>query len=226
VGKALAGGRVLPKTGLSLVNLGRARVVQELRQRLEQVARLRTPALMLGEAGSGFELCARHLHIPNTPWLAPEDTEWLASNPFEPLNEARDGTLFLPEIANLNKAEQKGLVQVLGKLEKFNVRLICAATGPLAAMAEDGRYDSHLYNQLSGLTIRLPSLAEHAEDIPDIATDDAHAARRRERSAAALAHRRRAQRHAQPQLAGKPSGAAERGEDARAHDARQRHHGR
>jgi two-component system nitrogen regulation response regulator NtrX len=170
VGKALAGGRVLPKTGLSLVNLGRARVVQELRQRLEQVARLRTPVLMLGEAGSGFELCARHLHIPNTPWVAPEDTEWLASNPFEPLNEARDGTLFLPDIANLNKAEQKGLAQVLGKLEKFNVRLICAATGPLAAMAEDSRFDSNLYNQLSGLTIRLPSLADHAEDIPDIAT--------------------------------------------------------
>jgi two-component system nitrogen regulation response regulator NtrX len=170
VGKALAGGRVLPKTGLSLVNLGRARVVQELRQRLEQVARLRTPVLMLGEAGSGFELCARHLHIPNTPWVAPEDTEWLASNPFEPLNEARDGTLFLPDIANLNKAEQKGLAQVLGKLEKFNVRMICAATGPLAAMAEDSRFDSNLYNQLSGLTIRLPSLADHAEDIPDIAT--------------------------------------------------------
>jgi DNA-binding NtrC family response regulator len=170
VGKALAGGRVLPKTGLALVNLGRARVVQELRQRLEQVARLRTPVLMLGESGSGFELCARHLHIPNTPWVAPEDTEWLASNPFDPLNEARDGTLFLPDIANLNKAEQKGLVQVLGKLDKFNVRLICAATGPLAAMAEDGRFDANLYNQLSGLTIRLPSLGEHPEDIPDIAT--------------------------------------------------------
>jgi two-component system, NtrC family, nitrogen regulation response regulator NtrX len=170
VGKALAGGRVLPKTGLALVNLGRARVVQELRQRLEQVARLRTPVLMLGESGSGFELCARHLHIPNTPWVAPEDTEWLASNPFDPLNEARDGTLFLPDIANLNKAEQKGLAQVLGKLDKFNVRLICAATGPLAAMAEDGRFDANLYNQLSGLTIRLPALGEHPEDIPDIAT--------------------------------------------------------
>jgi DNA-binding NtrC family response regulator len=169
VGKALAGGRVLPKSGLTLVNLGRARVVQELRQRLEQVARLRTPVLMLGEVGSGFELCARHLHIPNTPWVAPEDTEWLASNPFDPLNEARDGTLFLPDITNLSKAEQKGLAQVLGKLDKFNVRLICAATGPLAAMAEDGRFDSNLYNQLSGLTIRLPGLGEHAEDIPDIA---------------------------------------------------------
>jgi two-component system nitrogen regulation response regulator NtrX len=169
VGKALAGGRVLPKTGLALVNLGRARVIQELRQRLEQVARLRTPVLFLGEAGCGFELCARHLHIPNTPWVAPEETEWLASNPFEPLNEAREGTLFLPDIAGLSKAEQKGLAQVLGKLEKFNVRLICAATGPIAAMAEDGRFDANLYNQLSGLTIRLPALADHPEDIPDIA---------------------------------------------------------
>ena len=169
VGKALAGGRVLPKTGLALVNLGRARVIQELRQRLEQVARLRTPVLFLGEAGCGFELCARHLHITNTPWVAPEETEWLASNPFEPLTEAREGTLFLPEIANLSKAEQKGLSQLLGKLDKFNVRLICSATGPLAAMAEDGRFDANLYNQLSGLTIRLPSLADHAEDIPDIA---------------------------------------------------------
>jgi DNA-binding NtrC family response regulator len=169
VGKALAGGRVLPKTGLALVNLGRARVVQELRQRLEQVARLRTPVLFLGDAGCGFELCARHLHIPNTPWVAPEDTEWLASNPFEPLNEAREGTLFMPEISNLTKPEQKGLALVLGKLDKLNVRLICAATGPLAAMAEDGRFDANLYNQLSGLTIRLPSLADHAEDIPDIA---------------------------------------------------------
>ncbi len=169
VGKALAGGRALPKTGLSLVNLGRARVIQELRQRLEQVARLRTPVLFLGEAGCGFELCARHLHIANTPWVAPEETEWLATNPFDPLNEARDGTLFLPEVANLSKAEQKGLAQVLGKLEKLNVRLICAATGPLAAMAEDGRFDSNLYNQLSGLTIRVPSLTDHAEDIPDIA---------------------------------------------------------
>src|SRR3954454_9201794 len=33
VGKALAGGRVLPKTGLALANLGRARVMQELRAR-------------------------------------------------------------------------------------------------------------------------------------------------------------------------------------------------
>jgi DNA-binding NtrC family response regulator len=68
-----------------------------------------------------------------------------------------------------SKAEQKGLAQLLGKLEKFNVRLVCAATGPLPAMVEDGRFDANLYHQLSGLTIRVPSLGDHAEDIPDIA---------------------------------------------------------
>jgi DNA-binding NtrC family response regulator len=169
VGKALAGGKALPKTGLALVNLGRARVVQELRQRLEQVARLRTPVLLVGEPGCGFELCARHLHLSNTPWVAPEETEWLANNPFEPLAEARDGTLFLPEVSQLGKAEQKGLAQMIGKLEKFNVRLICAATGPLPAMIEDGRFDAGLYHQLAGLTIAVPALSEHAEDIPEIA---------------------------------------------------------
>jgi two-component system nitrogen regulation response regulator NtrX len=169
VGKALAGGKTLPKTGLTLVNLGRARIVQELRQRLDQVSRLRTPVLLTGEPGCGFELCARHLHLANTPWIVAEDTEWLATNPFEPLNEARDGTLFLPDIAPLGKAEQKGLLQLLGKLEKFNVRLICASTAPVSEMAEDGRFEPALYHQLSGLTIRVPALSDHAEDIPDIA---------------------------------------------------------
>jgi two-component system, NtrC family, nitrogen regulation response regulator NtrX len=169
VGKALAGGRVLPKSGLALVNLGRARVMQELRARLDQVARLHTPVLLVGEPGCGFEVCARHLHLANTPWVAAEDTEWLANNPFEPLTEAREGMLFLPEIGLLSKAEQKGLAQLLGKVDKFNVRLVCASTEALPAMAEDGRFDAALYNQLSGLTIRVPSVADHPEDIPDIA---------------------------------------------------------
>src|SRR6185437_380908 len=169
VGKALAGGRVLPKSGLTLANLGRARVIQELRQRLEQVGRLHTPVLLTGEPGCGFEVCARHLHLANTPWVAPDDLEWLATNPFEPLSEAREGMLFLSEISELSKSAQKGLLPLIGKLEKFNVRLVCAATAPLPALVDDGHFDAALYNQLSGLTIRVPSLADHPEDIPDIA---------------------------------------------------------
>jgi DNA-binding NtrC family response regulator len=47
---------------------------------------------------------------------------------------------------------------------------VCATAGPLPALAEDGHFDANLYNQLSGLTIRVPSLSDHPEDIPDIAT--------------------------------------------------------
>src|SRR5882762_9558934 len=59
VGKALAGGRTLPKPGLSFEHLGRARVITELKQRLEQVGRLKVPLLLTGEPGCGFEVIAR-----------------------------------------------------------------------------------------------------------------------------------------------------------------------
>ena len=170
VGKALAGGRAMPRAGLTLAQLGKSRVIQELRQRLDQVARLRMPILLVGERGCGFELAARHLHAPNTPWVAPENHGWLVENPFGPLNEAREGTIHVAEIGALDRAGQKGLAQLVAKLEKFNARLVCSTSEPLAAMASDGRFDPDLFHLISGLTIRVPSLGEHAEDIPDLAT--------------------------------------------------------
>ncbi len=169
VGKALQGGSVLPRPGLSFVHLGRAKVISDLRQRLEQVSRLKTPVLLTGEAGCGFELCAKVLHQRNTPWIAPEDNAWLSDNPFEPLNEARDGILFLREVQTLTRPEQKGLLQLITKLEKFNVRLICAAAPMIGMLVDQDRFESTLYAQLSGLTLRVPPLREHAEDIPDLA---------------------------------------------------------
>ncbi|HRE12735.1 MAG TPA: sigma-54 dependent transcriptional regulator [Usitatibacteraceae bacterium] len=170
VGKALAGGRAVPRAGLSLAQFGKGRVAQELRQRLDQVSRLRTPVLLVGEPGCGFELAARHLHHPNTPWVAPADAQWLVANPFGPLNEAKDGTLFVDAVSRLDKAAQKGLSQLVAKLEKFNTRLVCASTEPLASAAAEGRFDAALCHAISGLTIRVPSLGEHPEDIPELAT--------------------------------------------------------
>ena len=53
VGKALQGGRVLPKPGLNFEHLGRAKIIDELKQRLEQVSRLKMPLLLTGEVGCG-----------------------------------------------------------------------------------------------------------------------------------------------------------------------------
>ena len=222
VGKALAGGRALPRAGLTMPQLGKARIVQELRQRLDQVSRLRTPVLLVGEPGCGFDIAARQLHLPNTPWVAPEDTEWLSTNPFGPLNEARDGTLFIQELCVLGKAEQKGLAQLAAKLEKFNVRLVCAASGPLAGMVER--------RQLRRDPLP-PALGAHDPRAVDRGAPRGRAgprhkpadhAGRRQRGSPQGAHGRRAECAAQPRLARQPAGAAERGQDARADGARAR----
>ena len=169
VGKALAGGRSLPKPGLSFAHLGRAKIITELRQRLEQISRLKTPLLLTGEPGCGFEMIAHMVHQRNTAWVSSPDNDWLAQNPFAPLTEARDGVMFLDQIERLNKNEQKGLQQLIGKLEKFNVRLVVASAQPLMPLVESGDFDGALLAQLSGITLRIPSLREHAEDIPDLA---------------------------------------------------------
>jgi DNA-binding NtrC family response regulator len=169
VGKALAGGRAWQQQGLNFAHMGRARAITELKQRLDQVAKLKTPLLLTGQAGAGFELAARVVHARNTPWIAIGEHSWLAQNPFAPLAEARDGVLFVDQIERLTKAEQKGLMQVMAKLEKFNVRLIATAQVPMGPLVEAQEFDAVLYNQLSAVVLRVPSLAEHAEDIPDIA---------------------------------------------------------
>ncbi len=169
VKRALTRGEAEVHRGPGLSSLGKSAVVLELEQRLEQVANLGAPLLLLTERGGGAELCARFLHRPNTPFVAPETTAWLTNDPLEMLSQARDGLLFMAEIAALSKQEQKGLMFVLGKLEKNNVRLVCAASDVLPGLVEQAVFDAGLYQSLSGLTLSLPSLREHREDIPDLA---------------------------------------------------------
>jgi two-component system nitrogen regulation response regulator NtrX len=169
VERALRRREVEFRPGLTLAHLGKGAVIAELRKRLEQIANRKTPLLLSGEKGCGAELAARFLHQPNTPWSEPEGTAWLADNPFSVLSEARDGVLFLAEIAELTAAEQKGLSQLLGKLDKHNVRLICATSKPLPGLVAQEKFDAELCNQLSALTLPVPALREHAEDIPELA---------------------------------------------------------
>jgi len=169
VGRALKHGGEQMQAALSLASLGRAPLVVELKQRLERVINLRTPLLLAGEPGCGIELAARFLHRRNTPWVAPENHSVLAESPLDLLNQARDGTLFLREVADLSKVEQKGLLLAASKLERYNVRLVSGASRELAEMVAHGAFDNRLYSVLAATAIRVPSLREHREDVPDIA---------------------------------------------------------
>lgn len=169
VGRALKHSAEQPKPGASLGALGRAPVIADLKQRLERIAGMRTPVVLVGEAGSGIEICARVLHARNTPWVTPETTAQLASEPIELLNKARDGTLFVHDVASLARAEQKGMLLLLAKVARYNTRVICGASRPLADVAAEGIFDAQLYELLSTMTITVPSLRQHRDDIPEIA---------------------------------------------------------
>lgn len=168
VGRALRGGQVKPHMTIPLASLGRGALIADLKKRLEQVANLRTPLLLTSEPGTGADLCARFLHRPNTPWLEPDNLAVLADGPFSLLEQAKGGLLFLKEIGDLNRLAQKGLMLLLGKLEKYSVRLVCATSMPLAELTAQGAYDPRLYEILSGLCIHVPPLREHREDIPEL----------------------------------------------------------
>ena len=170
VGRALRGGQLNPRMTLPLASLGKGPMVADLKKRLEQVVNLRTPLLLTSEPGTGADVCARFLHQPNTPWVEPDTLAALANAPFDLLEQAKGGLLFLKEIGDLNRLAQKGLLLLLGKLEKYNVRLVCVTSIPLAELAAQGGYDARLYELLSGLCINVPPLREHREDIPELAT--------------------------------------------------------
>jgi len=170
VGRALKHGGEQAQSALSLASLGRAPLVAELKQRLERVINLRTPLLLTGEPGCGLELAARFLHHRNTPWVAPDNHAALADSPLDLLAQARDGTLFLREVADLSRVEQKGLLLAASKLERYNVRLVSGASRDLAELVAHGAFDGRLYGVLAATAIRVPSLREHREDVPEIAS--------------------------------------------------------
>jgi DNA-binding NtrC family response regulator len=165
---ALKHSEQLPKSDMSLLSLGKSAVINELRQRLEQVSMSKAPLLLIGEKGSGAELCAKFLHQTNTPWIKLLESQRLADAPLDILEQLREGVLFIPEVSDLDKTQQKGLLVLLAKAEKYGTRVICGTSQPLPDLVAEGAFDNGLLQTLSVSTLRIPSLADHREDIPDL----------------------------------------------------------
>jgi DNA-binding NtrC family response regulator len=66
---------------------------------------------------------------------------------------------------------ESGMFRRVGGLEQLQAdfRLVCATHQPLAVMVQDGRFRQDLYFRISTFPVRLPSLRERLEDLPEIA---------------------------------------------------------
>ena len=160
----------LPKTEMNLASFGKSLVINELKQRLEQISRTKNALLLIGKKGGSVELCARFLHVAGTPWLSLTEYEKLANAPLEILESTREGILYIDEVCSLNKTEQKGLQLLLSKAEKYQTRVICASAFSLPQLVENPQFDYTLMQVLSQSTLKVPALNDHKEDIPDLAS--------------------------------------------------------
>ncbi len=93
--------------------------------------------------------------------------------------QARDGTLFLDEIGDLSLYTQVKLLRVLQQMEfsrlgssrliPLRARLIFATHQDLSKLVELGKFRQDLYYRINVMRITSPALADHPEDIPQIA---------------------------------------------------------
>ncbi len=93
--------------------------------------------------------------------------------------DADGGTLFLDEVGDMAPAVQAKVLRVLQErtVEKVggkatipvDVRVIAATSRPIERMVREGAFREDLWFRLAVFPIRLPRLAERAEDVPDLA---------------------------------------------------------
>ncbi len=151
---------------VSLAVLGTGPAMRDAERQLERILATKKPVLILGEPGTGHAITARALQLPGTPWVALSSGARLAANPLGLLEEAREGTLYCPEIGQYSKAEQKGLAFLLPKLERAEVTLVCTSSDTLGNLAAEGKFDPVLLSALAVGAVLLPPLRVRREDIP------------------------------------------------------------
>ncbi len=191
-----------PETGAGTGFLGASREARRVRRRIEEAATCRAPVLVLGESGTGKEVVARSVHARSDRADGPFVAVNCAALP-EALVEvelfgavrgaytgasrdraglvaaARDGTLFLDEVAELAPAAQAKLLRFLDgsalrplgatREEVVDVRIVAATHRDLEAAVRRGAFREDLYFRLNVLRIDLAPLRERRADLAVLA---------------------------------------------------------
>lgn len=195
--------RIQP-TGTAVPNdllIGDSEAMQELRLKIDKLARTQAPIYIQGQSGVGKELVARSIHARGPRHDKPFIPVNCGAIPSELMESeffghkkgsftgaiadkqglfvaARGGTLFLDEIAELPlamqvkllRAIQEKAVKPVGEWAEIavDVRILSASNKSLLEEVSAGRFREELYYRINVIELRVPTLQERKEDIPQL----------------------------------------------------------
>lgn len=176
-----------------VVPVGRSQLIEACRSRAARLAATPGAVVVEGEAGSGKTCFARYLHSLGASHAGPLKELPAASLVGEDaatelfghvdggtgwLQAAAGGTLIIDEIADLDATAQSRLAsavtaerfQPVGGTETLplSARLVLTTRKDLGAAVAAGAFREDLYYKLAVLTLTVPPLREHVEDVPEL----------------------------------------------------------
>ena len=186
------------RSGVDVELHGSSVAMRQLRQLLKKIAPANSRVLISGDMGTGKELTARLLHALSSRASGPFVTLSAATMEPErmeeelfgveagsgsdqrvgALEEAHGGTLFIDEVADMPLVTQGKVLRVLleqtfqrvsgSKKVRVDVRIVSSTSRNLGALILEGKFREDLYHRLGVVLVRVPSLAERREDIPEL----------------------------------------------------------
>lgn len=147
---------------------GSSELAEQLRVRTRTAARSGTEVMVTGAPGTGISKVAEVLHLCSPrakgAFVKRASAGMTRDSLSDALHEARNGSLFLDDVARMPSDTQ---LAVLDHLEAGGGARIIA--GLVAAEDRDrDALNSDLFFRLSVVQVRIPSLSERPEDIPII----------------------------------------------------------
>jgi DNA-binding NtrC family response regulator len=163
-----ANGDATSKSAFCFSMIGNSPAMQELRQRIAQIAATEETVLICGESGTGKELVAKTIHALSRR----------AGGPLVSLN-CPAGSILLDEITEIDINLQAKLLRVLqersfepvgsSETTAADVRVIATTNRNMAAEIAEGRFREDLYYRLAVVPVHVPPLREREGDVLELA---------------------------------------------------------
>ncbi len=176
--------------------IGKSDVIQNIRNLIDKISDRNNPLLIIGESGADKEAIARYIHSKgerqgepfvtvNVSALTAQDSSSEIFGKFENgkltkglLDDAGNGILFLKDIVDLEGNAQAKLQDTLekssytrvggGEPTQLKARIIAATSKSIEDAIREEKFRGDLFFQLNVLSVVIPPLRDHFEDVPEL----------------------------------------------------------